>query len=539
MPVFSPIRVVPLLLMPLLLRADTTVVELLRQAEQRLDRELFAEAESLFQQVLKAEPANTQALYRLGYAQFRQRKLAHAQQNFSAVIKAAPPAHNSRYFLGRIALLESKPKDAIAWFEPVVASREKIFDAASQLASAYAGVGMMEKAAGALRMAIADAPWDGSLYYRLGQIHKQLGQAELAQEALDNSRRLRSASREDVETMMGAAKAIGEGRAAEALQLGTRILNRDDADPNALVALGVIYGKANLANEALQAFERAAHRDPKLFQAHFNQGLALLKANRAPESLVPLSRAVELLPQSLDANVTYGLASVMNQKYAEAAGALERAWQMDSTNPKVGALLATSYLRTGAASKAVPILRNLRARAPGDPAPVLLLVEALNATEDTDGALQTAHSAQKQFPNIPQSQMAVAQQLARMGRYQEARPAFEKALALAPGLPEAELGLADTLQKAGEHAQAVEHYRAAMSHPGATIPARLGLARSLIALRQLEEARAVLEQGLPLHPSDASLRIELSRVYARLGKPDLAAEQTKIIERLRAADPAR
>jgi Tfp pilus assembly protein PilF len=126
-----------------------------------------------------------------------------------------------------------------------------------------------------------------------------------------------------------------------------------------------------------------------------------------------------------------------------------------------------------------------------------------------------------------------------MGRYQEARPAFEKTLAVAPGIPEAELGLADTLQKAGEHAPAVERYRAALKHPGTAIAARLGLARSLIALRQLEEARAVLEQGLPLHPSEASLRIELSRVYARLGKPDLAAEQTKIVEQLGAADPAR
>jgi Tfp pilus assembly protein PilF len=135
--------------------------------------------------------------------------------------------------------------------------------------------------------------------------------------------------------------------------------------------------------------------------------------------------------------------------------------------------------------------------------------------------------------------MAVAQQLARMGRYQEARPAFEKTLAIAPGVPEAELGLADTLQKAGEHTRAAERYRAILTHPTTAIPARLGLARSLIAQRNIEEARTVLEQGLPLHPSEASLRIELSRVYARLGKPDLAAEQTRIVEQLRAADPVR
>src|SRR5262249_47041096 len=154
------------------------------------------------------------------------------------------------------------------------------------------------------------------------------------------------------------------------------------------------------------------------------------------DALKPLRRAMELLPQSLEANVTYGLASVMAQKYAEATGALEQAWSMDSTNTRVGALLATAYLRTGAAGKAVPILRKA---AGADPASSLLLVEALNAAEDTGGALIAAREAQSRFPKVPQTHMAVAQQLVRLGKYREARPAFEEVLKLIPGQPEAEL----------------------------------------------------------------------------------------------------
>ena len=135
--------------------------------------------------------------------------------------------------------------------------------------------------------------------------------------------------------------------------------------------------------------------------------------------------------------------------------------------------------------------------------------------------------------------MAVAQQLARLGRYREARPAFEETLKLAPGQPEAELGVADTLQKEGEHAQAAGHYRAAINNPGTMLAARVGLARSLVALRELEEARQILEDGLPLHPSEANLHLELSRVYARLGKSDLAAEQAQIVEQLRTAQQNR
>jgi tetratricopeptide (TPR) repeat protein len=114
--------------------------------------------------------------------------------------------------------------------------------------------------------------------------------------------------------------------------------------------------------------------------------------------------------------------------------------------------------------------------------------------------------------------------------YEQAAAAFEELLRLVPGQKEAELGLADSLQKSGQHQAALDHYRAA----GASPLARLGLARSLVGLKRLEEARKVLEEMLPDYPSDPTLRLELSRVYARLGQPGLAAEQARISEKLRA-----
>jgi thioredoxin-like negative regulator of GroEL len=160
-------------------------------------------------------------------------------------------------------------------------------------------------------------------------------------------------------------------------------------------------------------------------------------------------------------------------------------------------------------------------------------VEALNASNNPEGALAAALDAQKRFPSLPQSQLAVAQQLARAGKYQEAQPVFREALKLAPGNPEAELGMADTFQKSGDHNSALDHYRRPMTNERTAIAARTGMARSLIALRKFEDSRALLEEGIALHPADTALRVELSRVYARLGKSDLAAEQTKIVEKLR------
>lgn len=507
--------------------------ELLQQAEVEIRAERFDAAEPILTKALGLDATNTQVLYRLGYVHYRQRKLEPARKEFGTVVKLAPPAYYSRYFLGRIALLENKPQEAVTWFEPILQAGQAVFDTAAQLAAAYTGAGMPHEAIGALQAALADAPWDASLYYRLGRLYTETNQKELAAEALENSKRLRNASREDVEVLMRVAQLLGEGKQAEALESGKQIRDRQESDPNALVALGVMYGKGNLQSEALGAFDRAAQLDANFFQAQYNRGLALLKLNRAAEALDPLSRAVELLPQSIEANRAYALAAVMNQRYQDALAPLERVWQSNENDVRIGALLATAWLRTGAPEKAAALLSGDAFRSSSEPAVLLLRVEALNATEDQEGALAAAQEAQKRFPKLPQAHLAVAQQFARLGRYQEAQPAFTETLKLAPGHPEAELGLADTLSRAGDYAGAIPHYRAAAASERTSLAARAGLARSLIASRSFEAARKVLEESIRAHPSEVSLHIELSRVYARLGERDLAAEQTRIVESLR------
>lgn len=504
--------------------------KLLQTAEGLIEKEQFAEAAALLEQAAKSGPS-AQVSYRLGYVQFRQRKLIGARRNFNEVLKLAPPALDSRYFLGRIALLENKPQEAVTWLKPVAESPETTFDAHAQLAKAYLALGQSAKAVPELKAAAAQTPWDDGIPYRLGQIYQKLGKPELAAEEFNTARRLKGIGRDDAEVLLQVAQLLNMREVRQAVALGSKIRDRAGADPSTVHALGVLYGTANLPAEALQAFDIAASRDPKFFQAQFNRGVALLKANRVQEALPALKQAVELLPQSPEANMTLGLAAVMNRDYAASVQPLARAWQADSSNPRVGLLLATAYIRTGEASKALPVLKTIPAT---EPTPLFLSIEALNASGDTAAALEAAKTAAAQFPSVPQSRLALAQQLARVGRYQDARPEFEAALQLAPGLAEAELGLADSLQKAGDHAGAVPHYRASLSGATTALAARLGLARSLASLKQLDEATSLLEEALPQYPSDATIRQELSRIYARAGKTEQAKEQARIAEQLKA-----
>ena len=151
--------------------AQSSTQELLGKAEGRIEAEQLSAAESLLSTARKQDPGNVEVLYRLGYVHYRQRNLTPARAEFSEVVKRAPPAWYSRYFLGRIALLENKPREAVSWLEPIVRADQAIFDTPAQLASAYATLGNGIKAIAALRLAMAATPWDSSLYYRLGRLY--------------------------------------------------------------------------------------------------------------------------------------------------------------------------------------------------------------------------------------------------------------------------------------------------------------------------------------------------------------------------------
>lgn len=502
-------------------------------AEALIEKDRFPEAERMLE-ALRAGDGSTEVVFRLAYVQFRQRKLESARRHFDSIVKTAPPAFNSRYFLGRIALMENRAAEAITWLEPVAASRETIYDAASQLAAAYQSAGQPRRAIAPLLNAIQQAPWDGGLYYRLGRAYQQLGMAELAREALSTAGRLKTSSAADVQMLMAMSRAIEQGQTAEAANLGRQIMERADADPAALVALGLVWVRSATPSAAIDAFERATHKDGNYFAAQFNFGLSLLRAGRSSEAFAPLTRAVRLLPQSFDANLTLGLAAVMAQRYADALPSLEAARRLDATNVRVTTLLATANLRVGRPAEALRLLRQAGPSAGQELGWHLMLLEALNATDNTEEALDAASQVQKRFPQDASAQMALAQQLARVGRYQEAGPVFEKVLALNPGQPEASLGLGDVRQKAGDHARAIEAYRVALDYRSTTLAARLGAARSLAGLKRFEEARQLLEAGLASHASEPTLRLELSRIYARLGLSDLAAREAQVVNQLKA-----
>ncbi len=475
-------------------------------------------------------------VYNNAYRLFEARDLNGARREFSRLVQAGPLALKARYFLGRIALLESKPAEAVQWLEPVAGSDPPVFDVDAQLVKAYLDTGQLEKARTLIERAITRTPWDGALHYRLGRIYQQMGESDKASQEFAASVRLKTEDREWVQLLLECSRHIAGGEQAEAIRVRDVLLANQSLDPDVLVAAGLAFAAAGMHQQSLEPFETAAKRDPAFFQAQYNTGLALLKLARAGDAVPPLKAALRLNPDSVDANSALSVAYVMGERYTDALPALERWHELQPANPRAFIMLALAHLRTGSPGKAALLLEKLLSTPQKDPKPYFLLIEALNATEQQKRALDVADEAARRFPALPQAHLAKAQQLARVGRYAEAGPEFARTLEGAPSQMDAILGLGEVQQKAGEYLASLQTYQRALTLDATNPTAALGAARDLVQLQRAAEARQLLEASIGAHPENSQLHFELSRVYARLGERDLAAQQTRLFNQLRAQD---
>jgi len=476
------------------------------------------------------------AAYNRALSLFSKRDLDGARREFLRIVELAPPAPRSRYYLGRIALLESKPAEAIRWLEPVAAADPPVFDAVSQLGKAYAQTGQLDKARASIERALHETPWDGSLHYRLGRILQELGHQDLASKEFAASVELKSKDRVSVESLLECSNLIAKRDLDAALRIRNQLIGNDSLDPDVLVALGLEFANAGLHSQSLAPFEKAAERDPNLFQAQFNAGPALLKLGRPADSIRPLEVSVHLVPDAGDALSALSVAYVLQGRYRDSLPILEHWRELQPENPRVLTMLSLAYLRTAAPAQAVPLLRDVITRSSTDPKPYFLLIEALNAIEKQDQAIPVCDDVARLFPDVAQAHLARGQQLARVGRYSDAGPEFRRTLELDAGSVDALLGLGEVQQKSGDYQASFETYRQALSLDAGNLAATLGAGRDLVFLNRYAEARELLEPAVMRHEADSQLHYELSRVYARLGERELAAAELRIVDQIRAGE---
>jgi len=268
--------------------------------------------------------------------------------------------------------------------------------------------------------------------------------------------------------------------------------------------LGNALRMAGRFEEALPHYERTIELEPRRSAPYFGLGDLYLRLGRLEEAVASYRRGLELDPMHARGHANLGLALLRLQRYAEAQPHLERSLELsDRALPGVGP--TPTELAT----------------------PHVALADTLAQLGDLDGAIEHYERALAIDGSRLRAGGNLGLALARAGRFEEARPLLEQALAANRYSAKLQAGMAMTFAGLGRQKDAIRHYRNALKlEPGWRYAAN-DLAWILAtspdpALRDPEQAVRLLEAVRLEEETLPELLDTLAAAYAAAGRFDEA-----------------
>ncbi len=298
--------------------------------------------------------------------------------------------------------------------------------------------------------------------------------------------------------------------------------------------LGLCHYHAHRFAEAVAAFEKAAAGEPPPGLS-YDLGRALAGAGRCVEAEAALAAAVAELPRpdprGRGAEAWYYLGSCLvdRGRLPAAVEAFREALALVPGHQKALYRLALVLRRQGRESAAERLQSLFAARQPADETvrsakragarnrdERLQLVRAYLAAGLAPQAVQEAQMALAADPRDAQAAALLGQALLglRPPAFGPAEQAFRRALELKPGQPEALTGLGETLRRAGRFTEALPWFERALAASLLDdVGAAVGIALLTAATGEVESAAGRLEKILARRPEDRPVLRALAEVY--------------------------
>jgi len=267
-------------------------------------------------------------------------------------------------------------------------------------------------------------------------------------------------------------------------------------------------GDAEGARTDIEWLSKNAGEHPAVL---FAEGLLALAEDNRDDACARFSQALAKAPDMREARYYVGVCHFRDGEYNQATANLENAYQ-GASRPRVGRMLAATYLAQGRYERAREVLRPVLRANPEDMGALALMARTESAQGNTSEALDYLRRLAELRPDDPGIQLQLGMGLLQAGEYEEGRSALGDVLALDPDSGPAGALLVITHLREGEFEQAMnEARRLAEEQPEASLPLTLqGVV--LMAQGEREAARERLQEALERDPADPGARHALARM---------------------------
>jgi len=325
---------------------------------------------------------------------------------------------------------------------------------------------------------------------RYKDCHGSIGQVGTA---TDSSRR----DGEDA-LMQQAREAMQRNDYVTASACCERLLLSAPGRADAWAILGQIDLQRGDHTSAVNRFARAIAIDPE--RADFRASLARAQygSGMVANAVESARTAVALDAANADAWNVLGLC-VEATNPAEAVAAWEKAAALAPAHPEAHFRIGNLQRREGSHDLAIAAYRRALA---GAPHPVLQnnLGLALQAKGELQAAERSYREAIEQQPTLLEAVANLAGVLQQQGRFADAIPWYERAVALSPRAGALWSGIGACQYRIGDHAAAHASFGRALEYGNDDPKAMVNMASMLLAERRYDEALPLLEKALAREP---------------------------------------
>ncbi len=254
----------------------------------------LAQAESLYQRILQADPNHLDALNNLGLALHGMGRTEDAITGYRRVLAADPNFAAAHSNLGNALEDLGQLDEAMASYRQALAADPNFAEAHYNLGNVLNRLEQTDDAVASYRRALAIEPGLAEIHDNLGNALRDLGRIE---EAVASHRKALAAQPNLAAAHNNLGRALKDlGRTEEAVACYGRALVADPDFAAAHSNLGNALEDLGQLDEAVASYRKALAAEPDLTDTHNNLGIALQRLGQFDAALEHFFRAVELEP---------------------------------------------------------------------------------------------------------------------------------------------------------------------------------------------------------------------------------------------------
>jgi tetratricopeptide (TPR) repeat protein len=331
-----------------------------------------------------------------------------------------------------------------------------------------------------------------------------------------------------------------QGRLSEAEAAWRDVLRLHPSDADACAHLGLLEARQEHYSEAISLYRKALAIQPSMPGVRLNLGLAQFKSGELKEAITTFSLLLRSeragSPEAQRLTALIGMAHYGLGEYAAAIPFLKKAAASDPANPGFRMALAQSCLSASQFQCVLDVYEELLKLNAGSAEAEMLVGEALDETQNHEGAIEHFRAAVKADPALPNVHFGLGYLLWTQDNFPEAARELQAEVANVPGNAQALAYLADSEIHTGKPQEALPLAEKAIQIDPSIERAHIDLGILYGDNGRPDDAVREFTAAIKLAPDDQEPHWRLARLYQSMGKKDEAKAEFEITRKLHKAE---